>query len=91
MIKKYIYLKYNYYERIIKGVFYKRKGIFQALTKLLHNMQRYLKQKKEEIHAYINKSIMSKYLTQQQFDNRVDVSSYYESKHNSKDLPSTLS
>ncbi|KAL0916652.1 hypothetical protein M5K25_014180 [Dendrobium thyrsiflorum] len=78
--KTYVYLKCNFCDKVVKGGVTRMKEHLSGSHKNVAPCANVPDKVKEEICAYINKSITAKYLQQEQFDDRVEHGSYYGSE-----------
>ncbi|KAL0927717.1 hypothetical protein M5K25_001918 [Dendrobium thyrsiflorum] len=78
--KTYVYLKCNFCDKVVKGGVTRMKEHLSGSHKNVAPCANVLDKVKEEICAYMKKSIMAKHLQQEQFDDRVEHGSYYGSE-----------
>ncbi|KAL0911890.1 hypothetical protein M5K25_017823 [Dendrobium thyrsiflorum] len=75
--KTYIYLKCNYCDKVVKGGVTRMKEHLSGSHKNVAPCSKVPDTLREEIKSYMNKSTTSKHLAQKQFEDIVDVGSYY--------------
>ncbi|KAL0906306.1 hypothetical protein M5K25_024789 [Dendrobium thyrsiflorum] len=88
--KTYVYLKCKYYDKVVKGGVIRMKEHLSGSHKNVAPCSKVPDTIREEIKSYMNKSTTSKYLAQKQFEDRVDVGSYYGSERSVRDSSSSM-
>ncbi|KAL0928982.1 hypothetical protein M5K25_000921 [Dendrobium thyrsiflorum] len=78
--KTYVYLKCNFCDKVVKGGVTRMKEHLSGSHKNVAPCANVPDKVKEEICAYMKKSITAKHLQQEQFDDRVEHGSYYGSE-----------
>ncbi|KAL0922649.1 hypothetical protein M5K25_006651 [Dendrobium thyrsiflorum] len=78
--KTYVYLKCNFCDKVVKGGVTRMKEHLSGSHKNVAPCANVPDKVKEEICAYMKKSITAKHLQQEQFDDRVEQGSYYGSE-----------
>ncbi|KAL0911027.1 hypothetical protein M5K25_019130 [Dendrobium thyrsiflorum] len=78
--KTYVYLKCNFCDKMVKGGVTRMKEHLSGSHKNVAPCAKVPDKVKEEICAYMKKSITAKHLQQEQFDGRVEHDSYYGSE-----------
>ncbi|KAL0904612.1 hypothetical protein M5K25_026741 [Dendrobium thyrsiflorum] len=78
--KTYVYLKCNFCDKVVKGGVTRMKEHLSGSHKNVAPCANVPDKVKEEICAYMKKSITAKHLQQEQFDDRVELGSYYGSE-----------
>ncbi|KAL0904666.1 hypothetical protein M5K25_026796 [Dendrobium thyrsiflorum] len=78
--KTYVYLKCNFYDKVVKGGVTRMKEHLSGLHKNVAPCANVPDKVKEEISAYMKKSTPAKHLQHEQFDDRVEHGSYYGSE-----------
>ncbi|KAL0904192.1 hypothetical protein M5K25_026267 [Dendrobium thyrsiflorum] len=78
--KTYVYLKCNFCDKVVKGGVTRMKEHLSGSHKNVAPCANVPDKVKEEIGAYMKKSITAKHLQQEQFDDRVEHGSYYGSE-----------
>ncbi|KAL0919159.1 hypothetical protein M5K25_011233 [Dendrobium thyrsiflorum] len=78
--KTYVYLKCNFCDKVVKGGVTRMKEHLSGSHKNVAPCTNVPDKVKEEICAYMKKSITAKHLQQEQFDDRVKHGSYYGSE-----------
>ncbi|KAL0911852.1 hypothetical protein M5K25_017779 [Dendrobium thyrsiflorum] len=79
-VKTYVYLKCNFYGKVVKGGVTRMKEHLSSSHKNVAPCANVPDKVKDEIAAYMKKSTTIKYLQQEQFDERVDQGAYYGSE-----------
>ncbi|KAL0921370.1 hypothetical protein M5K25_008434 [Dendrobium thyrsiflorum] len=88
--KTYVYLKCNYCDKVVKGGVTRMKEHLSGSHKNVAPCSKVPDTIREEIKSYMNKSTTSKHLAQKQFEDRVDVGSYYGSERSVRDSSSSM-
>ncbi|KAL0921491.1 hypothetical protein M5K25_008568 [Dendrobium thyrsiflorum] len=88
--KIYVYLKCNYCDKVVKGGVTRMKKHLSGSHKNVAPCSKVPDTIREEIKSYMNKSTTSKHLAQKQFEDRVDVGSYYGSERSVRDSSSSM-
>ncbi|KAL0910409.1 hypothetical protein M5K25_021389 [Dendrobium thyrsiflorum] len=88
--KTYVYLKCNYCDKVVNGGVTRMKEHLSGSHKNVAPCSKVPDTIREEIKSYMNKSTTSKHLAQKQFEDRVDVGSYYGSERSVRDSSSSM-
>ncbi|KAL0910117.1 hypothetical protein M5K25_021057 [Dendrobium thyrsiflorum] len=88
--KTYVYLKCNYSDKVVKCGVTRMKEHLSGYHMNVAPCSKVPDTIRDEIKSYMNKSTTSKHLAQKQFEDRVDVGSYYRSERSVRDSSSSM-